>query len=68
MTNTEVLREKIQESGLKLIYIADKLGIDPRTLALKMNGKYEFKQSEIAVMTDLIRLTAEERDRIFFTL
>lgn len=68
MTNTEVLREKIQESGLKLIYIAEKLGIDPRTLALKMNGKYEFKQSEIAVMMDLLRLTAEERDLIFFTL
>ena len=37
MTNTELLKDKIHESGLKYGYIADKLGISRTSLYLKVN-------------------------------
>ena len=50
MTNSKLLREIIDEKGYKLKYIAEKLGLSPYGLQLKIDNKQEFKTSEVAVL------------------
>ena len=66
MTNTELLKEKIKESGLKVTAIAEKTGINRVTLYNKISGKSEFMASEIVALSNLLGLTTEEREAIFF--
>lgn len=67
MTNTNLLRQKIEESGLKLQFIADKLGISRQTLIAKINGKSEFNQTEIQILCDLLNIKSlKEKNLIFF--
>ena len=61
MTNTALLREKIDESGYKI-------GITYQGFLKKINNESEFKASEIQGLKELLNLTDEERDKIFFTL
>lgn len=66
MTNTKLLREKIEASGLKLSYIADQLGISGKALSMKIENRTEFKPSEIVKLSKLLRIkSAEERTQIF---
>ena len=46
--------------------LADRLGITVTTLSLKMNGKNQFKPSEIYYIKKCYNLTAKELDEIFF--
>lgn len=64
--NYELLNKKIQESGITLIAIAKKLGILRETLYSRLNGKTEFKASEILRISQVLNLSSTERDRIFF--
>lgn len=66
MTNTELLREKINQSGYKLQFIAEKIGITYQGLLNKINNRSEFRASEIQVLYDLLSLTEDERVSIFF--
>lgn len=68
MTDTVALKEKISMQGLKMGYIADQLGITREALSLKVNNQFEFKASEIAKLTKILRLNQDERDTIFFSL
>lgn len=66
MTNTKLLREKIDASGLKLQYIADQLRITRFGLYKKLQDGSEFKPSQIVKLCELLRIeTAEEREQIF---
>lgn len=66
MTNTALLVEKIEKSGLKLAYIAECMGISYYGLRLKINGTNEFKQSEIECLARLLKLKQSEIRSIFF--
>ena len=66
MTDTERLRAVISESGLKLSFIAKKIGITPYGLSLKIENKNEFKASEIQTLKEMLNLSNKERDSIFF--
>ncbi|MCU6786378.1 DUF739 family protein [Aedoeadaptatus acetigenes] len=48
-------------------YIAEQLGVNRKTLYLKLNGETEFKASEIAILRDLLEMSPEEQERYFFT-
>jgi predicted transcriptional regulator len=61
------LCSKVDEIKIPITTIAEKMGISRQTLYLKMNGKREFKTSEITNLCDILRLTNEEKERIFFT-
>lgn len=66
MTNTKLLREKIEASGLKLQYIADQLGITRFGLYKKLQDGSEFKPSQIVILCDILKIeTIEERAQIF---
>lgn len=66
MTNTALLREKIEESGYKMRFIAKKMGITYQGLLNKINNRSEFRANEIQVLYNFLRLTDEERVEIFF--
>lgn len=67
MTNTERLKEIISRSGIKLDAILNATGIKSyATLRGRINNETEFTASEIRAITELLRMTPEERDEIFF--
>lgn len=68
MTNTKLLREKIDASGLKLNYIASQLGISPKALTMKIENRTQFKAAEIKRLSEILGIeTAEEREQIFLS-
>ena len=67
MINTTLLRQKIDESGYKLTYLAEKCGLTYYGLMKKVNNETEFKVSEIMILKELLNLTDEDVTDIFFT-
>lgn len=65
MPNYEALRQKMDESGMTVVAIAKKSGILKATLYNRLKGAGEFTASEIVALTDVLRLTNQERDEIF---
>lgn len=66
MTNTELLKEAITRSGLRIYFIAEKLGISYQALKLKIDNESEFRATEIAKLKDLLNLSKDECFAIFF--
>lgn len=66
MTNTELLKKKIEDSGMTMVAIAKKTGIKRETLYNKLSGRSEFTASEMVALSQVLRLTMEDRDAIFF--
>lgn len=66
MGNMELLRDKINDSGITYTAVARKIGITRETFYNRLAGKSEFKASEIACLTDILRLNKSEQDSIFF--
>lgn len=66
MTNTEMLKEAIGDSGISIKAIANKIGISREGLYKKLNNQTEFKASEIMAIADILRMDAKQRDHIFF--
>lgn len=64
--DTEMLTNVIKESGLRTGFIVDKLGISRQAFYGKKNGKIAFRQSEIYVLCDLLKLNNETSMKIFF--
>ena len=65
MANADLLREKIDSSGMTYTFIARQCGISRETLYNRLE-KPDFKASEIIALTRVLRLTKTERDKIFF--
>jgi len=67
MTNSNELRRVIQESGMKLKFLAEELGLSRYGFQKKLDGKSEFKASEIERLCQLLRLEdLQIRQNIFF--
>ena len=67
MTDTELLQDYIDRSGLKIKFIAEKVGLTPYGFSRKRDGLSEFTPSEIAVLCDVLHIeTLEERWAVFF--
>lgn len=67
MGDMTLLRRKIKDSGITVTAVADKIGVTRETLYNRLNGESEFKASEIACLTDMLRLKKAEQDAIFFS-
>ena len=65
MTNTELLKDKIEKSGYKLKYIAEQIGITYYGFLKKVNNETEFKASEIQTLCDLLEIAGEEKEKFF---
>ena len=67
MVDSVLLNERIEQSGLKVSYIADTLGISRNGFDKKRKNKTPFRKSEIYVICDLLKITdSEDKMRIFF--
>ncbi len=66
MTNSELLKAKIKESGVSITFLAEKCNVSREYFYQKLNGDVEFKQSEISAVKDVLHLTQAERNDIFF--
>lgn len=66
MTDTKLLREEIAHSGISISFLSRKMGMTREGFYNKLNGKSEFKASEIAALSTILHLTVEKRERIFF--
>lgn len=63
--NTKLLQQKIKDSGLKMGFIAEKLGRSRQALSDKIQGKTEFLPSEIRILRELLHLSDDDRRLIF---
>lgn len=66
MVNTQLLDKAIDESGLYLKFIIDKLGISRNGFDKKRKGQIKFRKAEIYVLKDILRLSDTEEKAIFF--
>ena len=68
MTNTQLLEEKIRQSGYKKSYIAKVIGLKSAFgLAKKIRNENEFKAGEINALCNLLKIESlEEKELIFF--
>ena len=63
--NTKLLQQKIKDSGLKMGFIAERLGRSRQALSDKIHGKTEFLPSEIRILCELLHLSDDDRRLIF---
>lgn len=64
--NHALLRDTIQDRGIKVSVLADKIGISRQSLHMKLNGERTFDQGEIMAIKVNLRLSDEEFMTIFF--
>ena len=68
MTDTARLNELIEKSGLKIGYIAKRLGLSRYGFSRKRDNLAEFTPSEINALCDILHITSiEDRFSIFFS-
>lgn len=66
MTKSNLLREKIDGCGFKLVFVAKQLGISYQAFLKKLNNETEFKTSEVMILKELLHLTDDEVMENFF--
>jgi hypothetical protein len=64
--DTELLESAIQKSGLRPGFLAENLGLTRQGFHQKRKGTVPFRQSEVYVLCDLLRLDQTEKVKIFF--
>lgn len=66
MINYELLKNRINKSGIKIYALAEACGLTPQGLYNKLNGKNDFRCSEIIYLSKALNLSPEDRNAIFF--
>jgi DNA-binding phage protein len=66
MTNTALLREKIDNAGIKLSFIAKKLGMSRQYLDKKLKDGSDFKAYQMIILVDILHLSDDEATAIFY--
>lgn len=66
MTNIELLKKHISDSGITMVALAEKAGMQRVTLYNRLNGIGQFTVDEMIGLSSALRLKEEERDEIFF--
>ena len=66
VTNVEALEIELIKSKVSKKDLAKKLGISVQALYNKLNSSAEFKASEIQKTSEILNLSYEKREKIFF--
>lgn len=66
MTDTQRLKEYIRNCGFSVKSLAKRIGISHEALYQKIANERPFKASEIMDISDLLNLSLEEKNDIFF--
>jgi len=67
LTNVDMLDKAISSKGIKIGFLCDKLGLSSPSLTRRLQGKTEFKASEIAAMRDVLSLSDKDVRLIFLS-
>lgn len=67
MGNTQLLDKCIKESGLKIGFICEKLGVTRQAFGLKRKNVNKFRAAEIYVLCQLCNIDEETKDKIFLS-
>lgn len=67
MSDIARLREEIKESGMTMVEIARRAGIERVTLYNRLAGSGDFTAHEIIGLTRTLKLTKAKRDEIFLS-
>lgn len=67
MTDSAKLKRAIEDSGLKKVFIAEKLGLSYQGYLKKENGINDFVANEIKILKDLLHFTDKEVSQIFLS-
>ena len=68
MTDTGLLKVKIEESGYKLQFIAERCNLSYQGFMNKVNNKTDFTAPEIKILRDLLKMSPTEMEVIFFAV
>lgn len=66
MTDTLYLKSMLVRRGITLEEISSQIGLSKTSLSYKINNKRQFTATEIAKLSNILGLSANERDEIFF--
>lgn len=67
MVNTNLLNQRIEDSGMKRTFIAKELNMTRQSLFSKINNHSEFMSSEVQRLCELLGIkTLTEKEAIFF--
>lgn len=66
MTNSALLKYFLEKNGLTQTKLAELLGVEFATINNKILGKREFTTGEIVKIQNILKLTLEEKEAIFF--
>lgn len=67
VTNSDLLKQVIDESGLKIGFIASFVGISRQLLWKKVNNLTPFNQYEIDKLCEVLKITSlRQKEAIFF--
>ena len=55
----EKVKRKLDEKGVKISWMADKLGISRPSFSQRIKGKPEFRHSELVKITELLSLPSD---------
>lgn len=63
----ELFESFMRKHGDRQKDLADMLGVSLSCINAKINGRYDFWQTEIAMIKDRYRLSSSEVDAVFFS-
>ena len=63
--DTVLLDKYIEDSGLRISFITDTLGISRQAFDKKRKGKVSFRASEVFVLCTLLKIPELEKPKIF---
>ncbi len=66
MFNQNLLKAKIIEKNMSVLDICNELGICETTFYRKLSRNGDFSRFEIGKITKILKLSNNERDKIFF--
>ncbi|MBQ9744498.1 MAG: toxin-antitoxin system, antitoxin component, Xre family protein [Clostridia bacterium] len=66
MTKTDKLQGKMREKGYTIKSLSAQMGLSPTGLFNKIHNKKEFFISEVQVIGDVLKLSNDELQDIFF--
>lgn len=63
--DSDALTSYIENSGIKIGYLVDKLGISRQAFDKKRKGSIAFRAAEVYVICDILNIPEQEQPKIF---
>lgn len=63
--DTELLNQYIRDSGLRIGFICEILGISRQAFDMKRKGNISFTAPEVYVLCDLLNISSDTKPKIF---